>query len=107
MFNISPAIPKENRPTNRNNELDINVKAGKIKIYSTIASRQMILELYRAINQPARGRDTMDPMGNPMRILPNSASDKDKNSLKSGIRVAQEAKFNPHNKNKTLIASLA
>ena len=59
---------------------------------------QMMRELNFAINQPAKGNETNEPSGNPINTVPNSASDKASKYLKSGIRVAQVAKFNPHNK---------
>jgi len=45
------------------------------------------------INQPAKGRETMDPIGKPIKIVPKAASERDKVSLKSGIRVAQSGKI--------------
>jgi len=58
------------------------------------------------INQPAKGKDTSDPMGNPIKIVPNSESFNCNFSLKSGILVAQLAKFIPQRKNSKLMDAL-
>ncbi len=62
------------------------------------ASKHIILELYLAINIPAKGNDTKEPIGSPINTVPNAASERCNNCLKSGILVAQLAKLNPHNK---------
>ena len=76
---------------------------GIIRMYSKTATIQIMRELNFEMSHPAKGRDTKDPNGNPINTVPNSASVKCKRYLKSGILVAQVAKFNPHNKNRTPI----
>jgi hypothetical protein len=73
---------------------------GKMRMYNRTAKRQIYADSNLEINQPAKGRETMDPIGKPIKIVPKAASERDRVSLKSGIRVAQVAKFNPHRKNK-------
>ncbi len=60
----------------------------------------MPLEAYFVRSQPAMGRETNEPIGKPINTVPNSASESCRVLLKSGIRVAHVAKFNPHIKNK-------
>lgn len=100
IFNISPDIPNRNRPPNKANALVLNPIKGITTTYMQTAIKHIILELYLAINQPARGNETSDPIGNPIKTVPNVASDKCNNCLKSGMRVAQVAKFKPHKRNK-------
>jgi hypothetical protein len=71
-----------------------------MKIYSNTANKQMYADSNLEINQPAKRNDTIDTIGSPINTVPNAASDSNKDSLKSGIRVAQLAKFNPHRKNR-------
>jgi hypothetical protein len=64
-------------------------------------------EAYFVNNQPAIGKETNEPIGSPIKTVPNCASERAKKDLKSGIRVAQVAKFNPQIKNKIPILNLA
>jgi hypothetical protein len=73
---------------------------GIIRIYIITANTDIIRELTLDISHPAKGKDTREPIVKPNHIVPNSASLNAKLDLKSGIRVAHVAKFNPHNKNK-------
>ena len=66
----------------------------------------MMRELNLEISHPAKGSDTNDPNGNPIKTVPNSASDKCNKYLKSGIRVAHVAKFKPQSKNKIPMLNL-
>lgn len=63
-------------------------------------------ELNLEMSQPANGRDTNEPNGNPIKTVPNSASVKCNRYLKSGIRVAHVAKFKPQSKNKIPMLNL-
>ena len=76
---------------------------GNINMYITMAVKHIHFDSYFVINQPAKGNDTSDPIGKPIKIVPNSESDKCSLSLKSGILVAQLAKFIPHKKNNKLM----
>lgn len=67
------------------------------------ANKHIILELYLAINKPANGNETSEPIGRPIKTVPKAASERCNNCLKSGILVAQLAKLNPHNKKRIAI----
>ena len=77
-----------------------------MQVYKQTANKHITFELYFAINQPANGNDTNEPIGSPISIVPNSASVRFKTFLKSGILVAHVAKFKPHKKNKIPIPNL-
>ena len=79
---------------------------GIINMYITMAVKHIHFDSYLVINQPAKGSDTSDPIGNPSKIVPNAESVKFNFSLKSGILVAQLAKFIPQRKNSKLIDAL-
>ena len=83
------------------------LKQGITITYSTIAMIQIQREAYLVNNQPAIGKETNEPIGSPIRTVPNCASERLKNDLKSGIRVAQVAKFKPQIKNKIPILKRA
>lgn len=100
IFKISPAIPKKNKLANKLKELLLKLMMGMMIMYKKTARMHITLELNFEISQPAIGNDTREPKGKPIKTLPNCASDRFKKYLKSGIRVAQVAKFNPHKKNK-------
>lgn len=75
-------------------------------VYMQTAIKHIIFELYLAINHPANGSDTNDPVGSPISTVPSSASVKFSSFLKSGIRIAHVAKFKPHKKNKIPMPNL-
>lgn len=75
-------------------------------MYIQTAIKHIIFELYLAINHPANGSDTNEPIGSPISTVPSSASVKFRSFLKSGILVAHVAKFIPHKKNKIPIPNL-
>jgi hypothetical protein len=106
IFKISPAIPNKNRLINNPKELGEYPKIGIINMYIIMAVKHIHFDSYFVINQPASGSDMSDPMGNPINIVPNSESDKCSLSLKSGILVAQLAKFIPQRKNSKLMDAL-
>jgi hypothetical protein len=83
------------------------LKLGITTIYMTKATIEIHLEAYFVNNHPAMGNDTREPMGSPINRAPNSASESCKYALKSGIRVAQVAKFIPQIKNKIPILKRA
>ena len=75
-------------------------------MYITIAVKHIHFDSYFVINQPAKGNDISDPIGKPNKMVPNSESVKCNFSLKSGILVAQLAKFIQQRKNSKLIDAL-
>ena len=104
---ISPAIPKKKSPANKAMGEFNKLKLGMTITYIATAMMHIQREAYFVNNQPAIGNDTNEPIGNPIKTVPNCASERPKKDLKSGIRVAQVAKFKPQIKNKIPILKRA
>jgi hypothetical protein len=50
-------------------------------MYKMTASKQIYADSNLEINHPAKGNDTIEPMGRPIKILPKAASERDKACL--------------------------
>ena len=51
------------------------LKAGITTTYIAMAINDIHLDAYLVNNHPAMGRETKEPIGNPIKTVPNSASD--------------------------------